>query len=952
MKQTDQTTLCDLELPAVFPENRTPVSPFADQGELPRPDMDIVIPLPKKKFPPRVVIVDDDKALIESLGRSQKAYYRDALDVLFWHPDNEVGLVDQITEWMRDGWRPDAVVIDINMDIGGRHGIHYLQELRQKEGCAALAVVLATANTFRDLEEGRVTAGATSTNETPSQWFEKAHLSEPEAIIYGKTAAAVFLGRIGEHLSEWRRAARRRAWVKLLTEVAKNLDGPSIKVKIVAKEIVQYAVRELSVDDAFVRWRQDDYQYELVAADTTRSSSYVEVGNTIDPRNVPLLNEILGKDREPVVKLNINKVEAGLYSQYISDYRFLGVEMVLGNRSVGFITLLRASDKEAFETDIDGQYLAVLARLLASALGRDALMRSRQTRLLTFANCVAQATKVEDVCEALVTTLHQELHSGDDAKAKSTVRLLDFGQGILHRLSHRGMASKEENISITDRQSIYADCVRDNKLFRIENVCASEWVAHYKNLCEIGGVRSELCVPLSIGDHAIGAVNNEHLDLDYYRIHDDDFVRAAAGLAASAIERIRATQVLDGMTDFVHRFSQDKTEELDRRLRKLLYEFCGYSVLVDLELTSKGQWTVRHVESKFQGASKEDVRNQIQNSYADRWEQTWVSKLYFEKEWERNWAHYTKNVEEFFPVILAKEDENEFQQQADALLWLRRDESPPHRALLLMWYLPPPMNDTSVTLLGSLARLFSELDSRQQHIRDLVEQILIGEQAAQIGYVMQHFRHRLGNLTGSLSTHIDRVETAHSLGDEDRFELAMQDLRNNAKAIANSFHKSRGYVKKPEETWVQLQEMIEKTINPQGLAERLQDVDVQIEMPATLQVWTDLEIASLALYSLFENALDAVEGQACKAIRLCAEMCDNKVMLSVSDNGPGVAESVRPKLFEWGVTTKSDGLGSALAFARARMRALHGDLLFPQRQPSSGALFEMYFPSEPKEPNK
>ena len=952
MEPIDYIPENDLELQAVFPENHFHATPFEDGGILPSPQNGIIIPLPNKESRPRVVIADDDPEFFNGLARSLEAHYSQALDVRFWRPDNsKLNLVDQIIQWIQEGWRPDAVVIDINMGDGGRHGVHYLQEIRKQKGCATLAVILATGNQYRDLDEGRLTAGANLTKLEPSKWLEMARKHEPELILYGKTADAQFLGRIGEHLPEWQRAARRRGWIKLLGEVARILDGATIKKGTVAKKIVKYAVAELGVDYAFVRWRREDDNFELIAAETTQKQLHVTIGEKIKPEAMPILEEILKKTREPVIKGSLTEEESGIFAQFIAKHRFLGVGMVLGYRSVGFIILLRSPNKQVFKEDVDGKPLTVLARLLASALGREALMRARQTQLLDFANSATRAIHEEEVCKTLVKTLHHELHGNENAKSKTTVRLLDFGKGVLKRKFLSGMNSIDKDISITDTNSIYAESVRDDQIFRIDDVCKPKWKERFKNLCVIGGVRSELCIPMKIGKHAIGAVNLEHLDTDFYRIHDEGFVQSAAGLAASAIERIQTTRVLNGMADFVYRFAHNNTDSLDKLLRDLLYEFCGYSVLVDLKLNDTTPWSVTHVETKFHGTNKDEFRNQIQAIYSEQWRKTWVSKLYQRQDWNTNWASFTKDMQEFVPVPLAKEDGQDVYQKADALLWLKHGNAVPHRALLLMWYLPPPMNETGMALMGSLARLFSELDNRQHHIRSLIDKNLIGEQAAQIGYVMQHFRHRLGNLTGSLTTHIDRVADAHQHMDEHQFEEAMNDLRDNARDIANSFHKSRGYIKVPEETTVLLQDLIDKTLSPEKLAGRLRMVDVHIEIPAGLKVYTDIEIASLVLFSLLENSLDAFEGVACPRMRLRAESREDFVVLSISDNGSGLSESIRAKLFEWGTTSKPDGLGSALAFARARMQLLNGDLLFPPYQPSIGALFEIWFPSKSKRVN-
>lgn len=947
MEPPDRDRLPDFELAPLFPENSVPAAPLFEDGTLPSPSDHLVIPLPIREPRPRVVIADDDIDVIDGLGRSLEANYSKALDVRFCTPRHDLSFVDQIKAWMKGGWRPDAVVIDINMDVGGRHGVHYLQELREQEGCAALAVVLTTGNQYRDLDEGRLTVGRNLTRDDPGKWLERARKYEPEGLLYGKTADRLFLGRIGEHLPEWREVARRRAWVRLLGKVAEVLDGASIKVETVARQIVRYAVAEMEVDDAFVRWRRDSDRYELVAAATTREQSYVEEGNLIDPKNVPVLQDILGNVRSPVVKDALGDYEAGIFAPHIARHRFLGVGMVLGNRTVGFITLLRDPGNRPFEGHIDGQHLAVLARLLASALGRDALMRGRQTRLLAFANTVAQASQIDAICHALATTLHQELHDSNNTTAKTTVRLLDFGKGVLRRSAQIGMPSAQHDIAITETASIYADCVRRNLRQRIPDVSLARWKAVYLNLCVVDSVHSELCVPLTIGEDAIGAVNNEHLDVDFYRAHDEDFVQAAAGLAASAIERIRTTHVLDGMTDFVHRFAAEDTTALDRRLRDLLYDYCSYTVLVDLEITAQEPWMMRHVECKFVGANQGDVRRQLADIYADRWHATWVSKLYRERSWQHDWARFTKNESEFLHVSLANQDGLDVHQTADALLWLRHGDAPPHRALLLMWYLPPPLNLASVAVLGSLARLFSELDKRQHHIRDLIESNLIGEQAAQIGHVMQHFRHRLGNLTGSVATHIDRVEAAHHRGHEDDFNNAMYDLRVKARDIANSFHKSQGYVKKPRVVAVLIRDLIDGVLTSTELSGRLTKVAVNLDLPEGLHVHTDIDITSLVLYSLLENALDALEGRDNPTLTLRAEQRGHVLILTVADNGLGVQLGMRQHLFEWGSTTKSNGLGSALAFARSRMRLLEGDVIFAPNQPAIGALFEIQFSSDP-----
>jgi signal transduction histidine kinase/CheY-like chemotaxis protein len=947
--------ISELELPAWFPENSVPAAPLADSRNLPTPQsLAGLIPLPDREVAarPRVLIVDDEEAVIDGLARSWKQYYPRALDVRFWQAGAKPGLVEQIELWIAEGWRPDAAVIDINMDDGGRHGVDYLGALRSLEGCQALPVVLATGNQYRDLDESRLTIGKNLTPDNPAAWARKAQVHEPEAILYGKTADALFLGRIGEHLPEWRNAARRRAWIALLNRVAPLLDGASIKVATVAEEVTRFAVAELQVDDAFVRWREEgkpghDGHYEVVARESTRVSDarrqhYTDDHHCIDPEDVPILKEILDQSREPVFRERLTKDEAGIFKDAIAGCRFLGVGLVLGDKPVGFISLLRNPDGKPFSTETDGRYLSVLARLLASALGRDRLMRVRQTVLLEFSTQVAVALSKPDVCKSLAEFLQRELHDDDAGRGKVTVRLLDFGTGLLIRRAHVGMSAESKDIFIADHESIYAECVRENRLRRIEDVCDSKWNGKYTELCK--ETRSELCLPLGIGNHAIGGVNLEHKIVDFYREHDEDFVKAAAGLAASAIERIGNGELLNGMAEFVHRFWTDDTALLKQRLKDLLYEFSGYSVLVTLARHGDHEdWSVADLECRLQGAEADGIRQQIETAIQDRFHETWFGKMCQTEHWRADWADYTE--EEFMPVDLVPSSESPMQQRADALLWLRRDAQPPHQALILMWGgLPPPINAAGIVLLGNLARLFSELDSRRQNVEDMRNQYLLRAQAAEIGHVMQHFRHRLGNLTGSQATHITLVEQAHQDKDEEAFAASMQGLKANARDIANSYSKSKAYIKKIEQAATGLSAIVDRAVGAPELKVRLEALALHVKIDAALKVQTDCEVAALVLYSLLENALDALQGRNGASIEIRGEARGGIVVLTVADNGPGVSVGFRRQLFAWGATTKSNGLGSALAFARTRMELMGAALVFPPDQPSQGAVFEMRFP--------
>jgi signal transduction histidine kinase len=98
-----------------------------------------------------------------------------------------------------------------------------------------------------------------------------------------------------------------------------------------------------------------------------------------------------------------------------------------------------------------------------------------------------------------------------------------------------------------------------------------------------------------------------------------------------------------------------------------------------------------------------------------------------------------------------------------------------------------------------------------------------------------------------------------------------------------------------------------------------------------------------ALENLVKNALDALAGTGGK-IRIVANGASAKtVEVRVIDTGPGVAPELRKRIFDPGVTTKSNGWGVGLSLARRIVEDVHdGRLTLAPTE--SGATFVMTLP--------
>lgn len=84
------------------------------------------------------------------------------------------------------------------------------------------------------------------------------------------------------------------------------------------------------------------------------------------------------------------------------------------------------------------------------------------------------------------------------------------------------------------------------------------------------------------------------------------------------------------------------------------------------------------------------------------------------------------------------------------------------------------------------------------------------------------------------------------------------------------------------------------------------------------------EVLASVLANIASNALDACGDDARLDWRVSEQ--DNNIVLSLQDNGPGIADDLRERIFEPFFTTRTNGTGLGLAVVRAVIDAHRGDI--------------------------
>ena len=114
-------------------------------------------------------------------------------------------------------------------------------------------------------------------------------------------------------------------------------------------------------------------------------------------------------------------------------------------------------------------------------------------------------------------------------------------------------------------------------------------------------------------------------------------------------------------------------------------------------------------------------------------------------------------------------------------------------------------------------------------------------------------------------------------------------------------------------------------------------------------VWGDRTHLIRLFRNLTENALQAVgeNGRVEVETEVAGGERGSQVVVRVCDNGEGIAEEARERLFEPFFTTRTKGTGLGLAIARRTAEQLGGAIAF-ESSADKGTCFTVTLPTQPQ----
>ena len=280
--------------------------------------------------------------------------------------------------------------------------------------------------------------------------------------------------------------------------------------------------------------------------------------------------------------------------------------------------------------------------------------------------------------------------------------------------------------------------------------------------------------------------------------------------------------------------------------------------------------------------------------------------------------------------------------------------------------------------MAEIKRAYRQLHEAHEALKLTQQQLLHAEKMSSLGRLVAGVAHELNNpisfvlgnvhalnrYTTRLRQYLDAVHSEAALGNNPallalahklRIEHILQDLPSLMDGTIEGAQRTASIVDGlkrfsaqdgKEREMVAVDAIIERAIHWVRTGMKL-DFDVEVQACPDCMVTGNAGQLLQVLMNLIQNAYDAASAQpgVSPVLKICAKREANFLLISLHDNGPGIAPEVMFSIFEPFFTTKPVGKGTGLGLSISYgIVERHGGTLTAHNHPQGGAEFVLRLP--------
>jgi two-component system sensor histidine kinase DctS len=263
-------------------------------------------------------------------------------------------------------------------------------------------------------------------------------------------------------------------------------------------------------------------------------------------------------------------------------------------------------------------------------------------------------------------------------------------------------------------------------------------------------------------------------------------------------------------------------------------------------------------------------------------------------------------------------------------------------------------NDQHTGWMGSVLdvteRKRAEELARQQH-----EQLQFTSRLVTMGEMASTLAHELNQPLAAIASYNTGCLNLLGADDFDSRDIrqALEKVGVQAQRAGRIIRRVHDFVRKsePKRAPCRVDEVIDDCIGFVEAEARKRNIRIDLHMDDLPVVLADRLMLEQVLLNLIRNGMEAMGDtppEQCQ-LGITALVQDGEISVSVSDNGCGLSEEVRSKLFTAFFTTKPEGMGVGLSICRSIVEFHRGRLWaedHPESPSGTGTIFKFTLPME------
>lgn len=229
-----------------------------------------------------------------------------------------------------------------------------------------------------------------------------------------------------------------------------------------------------------------------------------------------------------------------------------------------------------------------------------------------------------------------------------------------------------------------------------------------------------------------------------------------------------------------------------------------------------------------------------------------------------------------------------------------------------------------------------------RELQDSFEQIRRADRLSAIGQLSASLAHEIRNPLASIDGAANLIESPQTSEEMRKGSLAIihKEIQRLNRLLTNLLDFARP--RKPEFQAVDPVRLIDAIIGLAGHSAQQKGIALRKEVPPSVPAFEcDSEQIKQVILNLAINAVQAMTGPG--DVVLSARQQNSSVVISVRDQGPGVADEDMDKIFNPFFTTKDTGTGLGLSVVY-QIITQHGGVVRTERNAAGGMTFSVVIP--------